>query len=139
MADLGGGLSLLIVDDDGRILELAEYVALASGRFRAIRTAENGEDALRKLAADPVLPDVILTDLSMPRMDGFMLVETLKHRPDTRHVPVVMFSSSGLLYDHEHALAVGCEAFFPKPATMAGLTEVLVNVANIAQHVPTHR
>jgi CheY-like chemotaxis protein len=131
MADLGRGLSLLVVDDDARILELVEHAARTSGHYRTVVTAENGSDALRKLQSDG-LPDVILTDLSMPQMDGFELVQALKGGAATRLIPVVMYSSSGLLYDHEHALAAGCEAFFQKPTTLAGLGDVVTNVARIA-------
>jgi CheY-like chemotaxis protein len=134
-----GDLSLLIVDDDPRIRELAEHAARTSRRFGLIRLAENGEDALRQLGADARLPDVILTDLSMPGIDGFELVATLKGRPETKHIPVVMFSSSGLLDDQEHALAAGCEAFFPKPTTLGGLGEILASVAAIALHATTGR
>lgn len=136
MADLGRGLSLLIVEDDTRILELAEHAARESGLFREVSTAENGSEALRKLNGSR-RPDVILTDLSMPVMDGFELVQALKGRPATSTIPIVMYSSSGLLYDHEHALAAGCEAFFQKPATLAGLGEILANVASIA--IDPHR
>ncbi len=132
MTDHGRDLSLLIVDDDQRILELAEYAARELRCFGLIRTAENGDDALRKIDAERRLPDVILTDLSMPGMDGFEFVETLKRRADTAKIPVVMFSSSGLIYDQDHAMAAGCEAFFPKPGTLAGLSDVLSHVAGIA-------
>lgn len=133
MTGHGSDLSLLIVDDDQRILELAEHAARELGYFAPIDTAENGDDALRKIESEHGLPDVILTDLSMPKMDGFEFVETLKRGAATKDIPVVMFSSSGLLYDQEHAMAAGCEAFFPKPATLAGLSDVLVHVAKIAR------
>jgi two-component system cell cycle response regulator DivK len=139
MTDPSGDLSLLIVDDDPRIRELAEHAARASRRFGVIRLAENGADALRQLGADARLPDIILTDLSMPGMDGFELVATLKSRAETKQIPVVMFSSSGLLDDQEHALAAGCEAFFPKPATLGSLGEILASVAAIALHATTRR
>ncbi len=131
MADRARGLSLLIVDDDPRILELAEHAARGVGCFRAIRTAVNGADALANLNAHRRLPDIILTDLSMPEMDGFEFVAALKAHDGTKAIPVVMFSSSGLHYDEETALAVGCAAFFLKPATLAGLTEVLSKIAAI--------
>ncbi len=132
MIERAGDLSLLIVDDDSRILELAEYAARELGCFRPIRTAADGQDALTKLKAEPRLPNVILTDLSMPGMDGFEFIAALKRRDETKNIPVVMFSSSGLHYDEQRALAAGCEAFYPKPETMAGLSEVLAKVATIA-------
>lgn len=138
MADLGRGPSLLIVDDDTRILELTVHAAHESGRFREVSTAENGSDALRKLEANGY-PDVILTDLSMPIMGGFELVQALKDRAATKDIPVVMYSSSGLLYDHEHALAAGCAAFFQKPTTLAGLADIVANVASIVTAPPQQR
>jgi CheY-like chemotaxis protein len=131
MADRGGDLSLLIVDDDQRILELAEHAARGAGCFRPIHTAVNGDDALAKIKAHHRLPDIILTDLSMPDMDGYELVAALKQNAETREIPVVMFSSSGLHYDEERALAAGCAAFFQKPGTLAGLSEVLSKAAVI--------
>lgn len=130
-------VSLLVVDDDVRILELVEHVARECPWFSAIRTAANGRDAIAQLFAAERMPDVILTDLSMPMMDGFELVQTLKQLEATKHLPVVMFSSSGLIYDQQHALDAGCAAFFPKPTSFAGLREVLESVFRIATGEPT--
>ena len=113
-------VSLLVVDDDARILELVEHVAERVQWFTSIVMATNGREALAKLFAAEHLPDVILTDLSMPGMNGFEFTQAVKQLDATKHIPVVMFSSSGLLYDREHALEAGCAAFFPKPTTFAG-------------------
>ena len=129
-------VSLLVVDDDARILELVEHVARECQWFSSIATAVNGREALAKLFMEARLPDVILTDLSMPLMDGFELVQALKQLEATRQIPVVMFSSSGLVFDQQHALDAGCAAFFPKPTSFAGLREVLENVVRIATGVP---
>jgi CheY-like chemotaxis protein len=135
MADLPTGtLSLLIVDDDARILELTEFAARESGQFGPVHSAENWRAALAHIFAAERQPDVILTDLSMPFMDGFEFVQALKQLDATRHIPVVMFSSSGLIYDQQHAIEAGCTAYFPKPSTLAGLSEVVMHVARIATH-----
>ena len=85
MADPGGSLSLLIVDDDPRILELAQFAARSTCRFRAIQTAENGGDALCKITTSESLPDVVLTDLSMPQMSGADAIERIIDEfPDAR-------------------------------------------------------
>lgn len=133
MAERGKGkVSLLVVDDDERILELLEHVAERSQWFTSIAMATNGREALAQLFAAERMPDIILTDLSMPQMSGFEFVHALKQLEATKDIPVIMFSSSGLLYDRQHALDAGCVAFFPKPTTFAGLEEVLENVARIA-------
>jgi CheY-like chemotaxis protein len=131
---------ILIVDDDPRIRELAEFAARNSGAFAAVQQAENGEHALailRRSAAGENghgLPDIILTDLSMPGIDGFELIEHLKHDMLTRDIPVVMFSSSGLPHDRERALAAGCLAFFEKPAGLSSLTGMMSSIGSLLKH-----
>lgn len=130
---------LLIVDDDSRIRELAEFAARTSGEFGPVSLAGDGEEALEMLRFEQgthpeTLPDLILTDLSMPRVNGFDLVARLQEDPSTRDIPIVMFSSSGLPYDRERALAAGCRAFFEKPATLTGLVSLLRTIADLWRH-----
>lgn len=128
-------LSLVIVDDDERILELATHAAHETGSFSSVMAESSAKIALAQIIVGERPPDVVLTDLSMPIMDGFELTQALKSLPSTKHIPVVMFSSSGLHFDREHALDAGCAAFFQKPSTLAGLSEVLREVARIAIEV----
>jgi CheY-like chemotaxis protein len=122
----------LIVDDDPRVRELAEFAAKTAGVFSTVEVASDGASALERLRArDGDLPDAILTDLSMPRVDGLDLVRELQRDPRTRKIPVVMFSSSNLPNDHERALAAGCRAFFVKPPSLHGLTNLLRSVRGI--------
>lgn len=129
-------VSLFVVDDDARILELVVHVARECPWFSSITTAANGREAIAELFIGERMPDVILTDLSMPLMDGFELVRALKQLEATKHIPVVMFSSSGLIYDQQHAVDAGCAAYFPKPTSFAGIKEVLENVFRIATGAP---
>lgn len=110
---------------------MVEFCARHSGAFSKITTAHDGLNALAKLSADAVPPDLILTDLSMPRLDGFELLGVLKQREETKQIPVFMFSSSGLMFDRERALAGGCHTFFQKPSTLAGLSEILREIAAV--------
>lgn len=128
-------LSLVIVDDDERILELAAHAAGETGLFGSVISVSNGREALAQIIAAEHAPDAVLTDLSMPQIDGFELARTLKSLPQTRHIPIVMFSSSGLHYDQQHALDAGCAAFLQKPSTLAGLVDLLREVARIATQV----
>lgn len=133
--------SLLIVDDDARVREMAEFAAKRSGIFPTVLLADDGASALALLdryareSARGALPDAILTDLSMPRTNGFELVESLKREPATKDIPVVMFSSSDVPNDRTKALATGCEAFFEKPKNLTGLTALIRTIgimANVA-------
>lgn len=131
---------LLIVDDDARIRELTEFAARNSGMFASVQTAEDGDDALSQLHRSTAgetgigLPDMILTDLSMPRINGFELIEQLRANLLTRDIPVVMFSSSGLPYDRERAMAAGCLAFYEKPATLSGLATMMHSIGTLLKH-----
>ncbi len=128
-------LSLVIVDDDDRILELTAHAARETGLFSPIVTSTNARHALAEIIVSNEPPGVILTDLSMPHMDGFEFAQTLKSLSSTKHIPIFMFSSSGLHYDEQHALDAGCTAFFLKPSTLSGLTELLKEVARLARPV----
>jgi CheY-like chemotaxis protein len=117
---------LLIVDDDPRMRELLLFAAQQSGAFPSVVVAGDGAEALNLLQkGEAPLPDVILTDLSMPQVDGFELVERLKQDPRLKEIPVVMCTSSDLPGDRERALALGCRAFYEKPLGVDALTEMI--------------
>jgi CheY-like chemotaxis protein len=79
---------LLVVDDNA---DMREYLARRLGDRYAVRTAIDGEDALTKLRERAA--DLVLTDVMMPRMDGFALLERLRQDPRTRRLPVIMLSA----------------------------------------------
>jgi CheY-like chemotaxis protein len=102
---------VLVVDDVAHGREIcAEYL-----EFRGFRvaTAEDGEEALEK--AFDLLPDVILMDLSLPRLDGWEATRRLKQDERTRAIPVIALTAHALASAHEKAKAVGCDAVVTKP------------------------
>lgn len=128
------GLAILIVDDDARIRELTAAAAQRTGLYTSVVTTEGPPIALELLQRDTEsLPDLVLTDLSMPGMDGLEFTRLL--RSDTRwsQLPIVMFSSSDRPNDREDALAAGCVAFFEKPPTLGGLQDLLAELPALIQ------
>lgn len=102
---------VLVVDDVAHGREIcAEYL-----EFRGFRvaTAEDGEEALAK--AFELLPDVILMDLSLPRLDGWEATRRLKHDERTRDIPVIALTAHALADAHEKAKSAGCDAVVTKP------------------------
>jgi PAS domain S-box-containing protein len=92
---------VLVVDDNA---DMRDYVSGLLADEYAITTAVDGRDALERARAAP--PDLVLTDVMMPRLDGFGLLAELRGDPATMHIPVVMLSArSG-----EEAASVGLEA-----------------------------
>jgi len=80
---------VLAIDDDKDFLELLRY------RFERENcefiTANDGEAGLQK--AKTILPDIIMVDIKMPRMDGYLFVRELKHEESTKNIPVIVLTS----------------------------------------------
>ena len=105
------GPLVLIVDDyrDAREMYAAYFV---SSGFRVVE-ASNGVEAVERALA--LAPDVVLMDLSLPRMDGWEATRLLKANPQTMHIPVVALTSHALPGFSDSAKRAGCDAFITKP------------------------
>ncbi|NWG34705.1 MAG: response regulator [Chloroflexi bacterium] len=103
---------LLIVEDVQDILILLTETLRFKG-YEVI-TATNGEEALAMIARER--PALIITDILMPKMDGFSLVHRLRLNPATRDIPVVFLSATYIApEDKEFALTIGVTRFLEKP------------------------
>jgi CheY-like chemotaxis protein len=81
---------VLVVDDDPDLLTLVELQLRHHGHN--VATANGGEQAL-KWVDENGPPDVAVLDVAMPGMNGFELLETFRHRPDTRELPAIFLSA----------------------------------------------
>ena len=106
---------LLVVEDTPDILNLLDTTLKFKG-YRVI-TAANGEEALEAIQKER--PALIITDILMPKMDGFSLVHRLRIDPETRNIPVVFLSATYVLpEDKEFALTLGVTRFIEKPVAL---------------------
>ena len=101
---------VLIVDDS----ELTRDMLVGMARRTRLEVVEavDGRDALQKIATSP--PDLILTDLDMPVMDGFELIARLRADPGLRETPVVVLTTRGSVDDKRRAMAAGADAYLVK-------------------------
>jgi len=83
--------------------------------------AGNGAEALKLIAAHP--PDLLITDLAMPVMDGLAVARSLRRDPATRALPILAVSASASDYTRDEAIHAGCTEFLPKPIRAAELLE----------------
>ncbi|MGI9382849.1 MAG: ATP-binding response regulator [Methyloligellaceae bacterium] len=102
---------ILIADDDPVLLELATS-SLATGGY-AIETALNGVEAIKKLSQHPF--DIVITDLTMPEIDGFGVIEHIRLQEKLRHVPIIVITTNDDYASIEHAFASGATSFVAKP------------------------
>ena len=112
---------MLIVEDDAALLRGLRDRFENQG-FQ-IRTATDGESALQKAAE--ARPDLILMDLSLPRLDGWEATRRLKADEQLKAIPVIVLSAHAMRGDEERARASGCDDFLTKPIDEALLFEKL--------------
>ena len=102
---------LLLVDDSITIHKVVELIL--SGEGFEIKAMNNGEEAL---AVIPTFkPDIVLADVEMPKMNGYVLCEKIKQDPSTSGIPVLLLAGAFEPFDEENAKKVGADGFVIKP------------------------
>jgi CheY-like chemotaxis protein len=112
---------ILFVDDDPLTLETLKRSVELFGHEAIL--ASSGEQA-ETLIADHQ-PDLILTDMRLPDMDGLTLVKSIKESPTAAEIPVVMLSASPEVDVSEISLEAGAEEFLTKPVRLETLQDVI--------------
>jgi chemosensory pili system protein ChpA (sensor histidine kinase/response regulator) len=102
---------VLVVDDSLTVRRVTQRLLAREG-YR-VTLAKDGLDALARLAEET--PDVILSDIEMPRMDGFDLVRNLRGDARWRELPVIMITSRIAQKHREHAAQLGVNHYLGKP------------------------
>lgn len=127
-------VSLFIVEDDLNIRYLMEAAASRMELFDSITSFVDGEAAWTALqhAAPHAHPDLIMSDLSMPRMTGIQLIRAIKADAATRHIPIAIVTSSDLPHDRDDAMRAGACAFVHKPYGLESFTRLLNEM--VARH-----
>jgi signal transduction histidine kinase/CheY-like chemotaxis protein len=117
----GAARTVLIADDDAD--NRALVTALLESIGFIVQAVGNGRDALIRLGA--TRPDLVVTDLVMPFMDGIQLVRALRADPALAGIPVIAMSASASVYTREEALQAGCCSFLAKPLKLTALLEAI--------------
>jgi PAS domain S-box-containing protein len=114
---------VLIVDDNGANLYMLE--SMLKGYDLEVISAENGQDALDKARLNP--PDLVVTDILMPVMDGYALCREWKSDDTLKHIPLVFYTATYTKHkDEAFALSIGAERFILKPQE----PDILMNILN---------
>jgi two-component system cell cycle response regulator DivK len=103
---------ILIVDDNDANLELLSYLLSAGGH--TVLTAENGAQALA-LVNDVPAPDLVITDLRMPVMDGFELLRRIRQDARLEALPVIAVTAFSMAADRTRVMLAGFDGYLSKP------------------------
>ncbi|PWD99822.1 hybrid sensor histidine kinase/response regulator transcription factor [Marinilabilia rubra] len=101
---------LLIVEDDE---QLKTYLIKLLNQNYEVKSAANGKEALVVIEQQP--PELILTDLMMPEMDGIELTDHLKQTIETSHIPIIMLTAKAGIDQKIHGIETGADAYIEKP------------------------
>lgn len=116
-------LNILIVDDSPSVRHLTSNIIVNAG-WTAI-LAKDGLEALEILQESRELPDAILSDVEMPRMDGYELLSSLKRQENLRAIPVVMITSRANQKHRQKAFDLGVSEYLTKPFDDAKLIHII--------------
>lgn len=125
-------VQVMVVDDDE---ELTHYVAMQLGDEYHVTTAGNGREALKELLLMPARYDIVVSDVSMPEMDGITLLERIKENPHLSALPVILLSSKDAIDDRVTGLRHGADAYLSKPFNMEELRLTIDNLVNTLRRV----
>ena len=118
-------ISVLAVDDSRTMRDMIT-LALTSEGFE-VELAEDGEHGLEVL--DEIAPDVIITDINMPRLDGFGFIDAVRARDDTRTIPILVLTTESSAELKTRAREAGATGWIVKPFAPDKLVRALRMVA----------
>ncbi|HKR29507.1 MAG TPA: response regulator [Terriglobales bacterium] len=87
----------------------------------AVVMAHDGEQGLALAKSES--PDLILMDISLPKMDGWQVTRLLKSNPETKEIPVIALTAHALSTDRQKAFEIGCDDYDTKPVEFGRLSE----------------
>ncbi|MDI1241446.1 MAG: response regulator [bacterium] len=122
-------ISVMIVDDSPSVRHMTSKVVKSAGWEP--KTAKDGLEALEQLKACDELPAIILSDIEMPRMDGYEFAASLKRSEKFNHIPVIMITSRTTEKHREKALESGVSQYLTKPYEDRELIDSIKILANL--------
>ncbi len=130
---------VVMADDDAEDCMLAEFALNQTLPGALFCSVEDGEELMAWLAqraGKAPLPDLIVLDLNMPRVDGRQALVRIKSDPVYKHIPIVVLTTSGEKQDLEASVKAGAEKFFTKPVLIEEWKEIMKSLAPLVSGVP---
>ncbi len=112
---------ILIVDDSEMVRNFHTYILKTAGYH--VETADDGTTGLEKFFLDPF--DLLITDINMPQMDGYTLIQRIRDEDEFEEIPIIIISTEEEMKDKQKGFDVGANIYIVKP------TEPEKMVANV--------
>ena len=133
--DLLQGWDIVVIDDEPDSLEVARYILDFYGAN--VHTATSGKEGIE--AVQKVNPRFVISDLSMPEMDGWEFLAALKSAIAIQEIPVIALTAHAMKGDRERAIKAGFHNYLTKPLTaltfMDELLLLLLDMPTLAEHL----
>nr|YP_009296101.1 hypothetical protein Schiz_153 [Schizymenia dubyi]AOM65036.1 hypothetical protein Schiz_153 [Schizymenia dubyi] len=126
---------LLLVDDDPLLRKSISLFLISQGFF--VRTADNVESAL--LIIKEKSPDVVITDIMMPKLDGYDLIKILHADTSLRKIPIIFLTAKGMTHDRIKGYDLGCNAYLIKPFSPDELVSIINNLLKNNSSLSLHQ
>lgn len=127
------GWNIVVLDDEEDSLEVAEIILTEYGA--TVHTASDGQVGLDMVRR--VKPRFVISDLSMPVMDGWSFINAMKAERGLDEIPVIALTAHAMVGDRERAVAAGFHNYLTKPLTvdtfMADLVKLLIDIPVLAE------
>jgi len=132
--DMVENKSILIADDDDEIRNL--LISAFKDEF-TVYTANNGRVCIQLALSK--MPDVILSDINMPLVDGFDIVSQLATDTRTNHIPIIIMTGYNDTKAHAKALSIGAIDYITKPFEIEFLIKKIANIVDKQRNLITHK
>jgi len=133
--DLLEDWDIVVVDDEPDSLEVAEIILDAYGAN--VHTGTNGAEGLDQIRK--IRPLFVISDISMPVMDGWGLIHEMKKDPSLINIPTIALTAHAMVGDRERAVSAGFNNYLTKPLTadtfIYDLFKLLMDIPELAEHL----
>lgn len=129
------GWEIVVIDDEPDSLEVARYILDFYGAN--VHTATNGKEGVELV--ERIQPRFVISDLSMPEMDGWEFLKALKSTTRTQEIPVIALTAHAMKGDRERAIGAGFHNYLTKPLTagtfMDQLLILLLDIPQLSEYL----